>query len=46
MPFRHLPARLSGNEDAVIKVNNDAHDEAGITTEAADQVVQMTKTSS
>ncbi len=30
-------------KDAVIKVNSYAHDEAGITSEEADVVVQMTK---
>jgi 2-oxoglutarate ferredoxin oxidoreductase subunit alpha len=46
--YRDVPSGISplafpGMKDAVIKVNSYAHDEAGISTEAADRVVQMTK---
>jgi 2-oxoglutarate ferredoxin oxidoreductase subunit alpha len=37
------PLAVPGTKDAVIKVNSYAHDEAGITSEAADDVAQMTK---
>jgi 2-oxoglutarate ferredoxin oxidoreductase subunit alpha len=37
------PLAVPGTKDAVIKVNSYAHDEAGITSEAADVVAQMTK---
>jgi 2-oxoglutarate ferredoxin oxidoreductase subunit alpha len=37
------PLAFPGMKDAVIKVNSYAHDEAGITIEDADRVVQMTK---
>jgi 2-oxoglutarate ferredoxin oxidoreductase subunit alpha len=37
------PLAFPGMKDAVIKVNSYAHDEAGITIEDADHVVQMTK---
>jgi len=37
------PLALPGMKDAVIKVNSYAHDEAGITSEGADVVAQMTK---
>jgi 2-oxoglutarate/2-oxoacid ferredoxin oxidoreductase subunit alpha len=37
------PLAFPGMKDAVIKVNSYAHDEAGITTETADHVEQMTK---
>jgi 2-oxoglutarate ferredoxin oxidoreductase subunit alpha len=37
------PLAFPGMKDAVIKVNSYAHDEAGITIEEADRVVQMTK---
>jgi 2-oxoglutarate ferredoxin oxidoreductase subunit alpha len=36
------PLAFPGMKDAVIKVNGYAHDEAGITTEATDRVIQMT----
>jgi 2-oxoglutarate ferredoxin oxidoreductase subunit alpha len=46
--YRDVPSGISplafpGMKDAVIKVNSYAHDEAGISTETADRVVQMTK---
>ena len=37
------PLAIPGMKDAVIKVNSYAHDTAGITSEGADVVVQMTK---
>ena len=37
------PLTFPGRKDAVIKVNSYAHNEAGITIEDADHVVQMTK---
>jgi len=37
------PLAVPGMKDAVIKVNSYAHDVAGITSEAADVVAQMTK---
>jgi 2-oxoglutarate ferredoxin oxidoreductase subunit alpha len=37
------PLAIPGMKDAVIKVNSYAHDTAGITSERADVVVQMTK---
>jgi 2-oxoglutarate ferredoxin oxidoreductase subunit alpha len=43
MPSGISPLAFPGMRDAVIKVNSYAHDEAGISTEAADCVVQMTK---
>jgi 2-oxoglutarate ferredoxin oxidoreductase subunit alpha len=43
MPSGISPLAFPGMKDAVIKVNSYAHDEAGISTEAADCVVQMTK---
>ncbi len=43
VPTGISPLAVPGMKDAVIKVNSYAHDEAGISTEAADLVVQMTK---
>jgi len=43
VPSGISPLAFPGMKDAVIKVNSYAHDEAGITSEAADLVVQMTK---
>jgi 2-oxoglutarate ferredoxin oxidoreductase subunit alpha len=43
VPSGISPLAFPGMKDAVIKVNSYAHDEAGISTEAADLVVQMTK---
>jgi 2-oxoglutarate ferredoxin oxidoreductase subunit alpha len=43
VPSGISPRAFPGMKDAVIKVNSYAHDEAGISTEAADLVVQMTK---
>jgi len=43
VPSGISPLAFPGMKDAVIKVNSYAHDEAGISTEAADIVVQMTK---
>ena len=43
VPSGISPLAVPGMKDAVIKVNSYAHDEAGISTEAADLVVQMTK---
>jgi 2-oxoglutarate/2-oxoacid ferredoxin oxidoreductase subunit alpha len=43
VPSGISPLAFPGMKDAVIKVNSYAHDEAGISTEAADLVMQMTK---
>jgi len=43
VPSGISPLAFPGMKDAVIKVNSYAHDEAGISTEAADLIVQMTK---
>jgi len=43
VPAGISPLAFPGRKDAVIKVNSYAHDEAGITTEAASIVEQMTK---
>jgi 2-oxoglutarate ferredoxin oxidoreductase subunit alpha len=43
VPSGVSPLAVPGMKDAVIKVNSYAHDEAGVSTEAADRVVQMTK---
>ena len=43
VPTGISPLAVPGMKDAVIKVNSYAHDEAGISTEAADLVVKMTK---
>jgi 2-oxoglutarate ferredoxin oxidoreductase subunit alpha len=43
VPSGISPLAFPGMKDAVIKVNSYAHNEAGISTEAADLIVQMTK---
>jgi 2-oxoglutarate ferredoxin oxidoreductase subunit alpha len=43
VPSGISPLAFPGMKDAVIKVNSYAHDEAGVSTEAADLVAQMTK---
>jgi 2-oxoglutarate/2-oxoacid ferredoxin oxidoreductase subunit alpha len=43
VPSGVSPLAVPGMKDAVIKVNSYAHDVAGVTSEAADVVAQMTK---
>ena len=43
MPSGISPLAFPGRKDAVIKVNSYMHDEAGITSEEAALVMQMTK---
>ena len=43
VPSGISPLAVPGMKDAVIKVNSYAHDVAGVTSEAADVVAQMTK---